>query len=275
MSAAEALRRHAYGRRNNPGAEDNVARALGTWRELGAPIVHVRHESMEPGGRFVRGRPGFDFKPEAQPLGGEEVITKQANSAFIGTDLEARLRDRGVETVALAGLTTDHCCSSTARMTANLGFETWALGDAMATFERRDPEGEQLDADLMHRTALARLSGEFAEVLDTEAALERLQGGSAAGLATLPAETGRGAVGEVAPRPPTTSGRRRLQRRRRRTRPRVAADRPRGPGSSRGYPARRAADPARARHPLPRTAPPGPPPRGPKNGRYFAGSAAA
>ena len=170
-----ALEDPVYGRRNNPGAEDNVARALGTWRELGAPIVHVRHESMEPGGRFVRGTPGFDFKPEAQPLGGEDVITKQANSAFIGTDLEARLRDRSVETVALAGLTTDHCCSSTARMAANLGFETWVLGDAMATFERRGPEGEQLDADLMHRTALASLSGEFAEVLRTEEAIERVR----------------------------------------------------------------------------------------------------
>ena len=86
-----------------------------------------------------RGTPGFDFKPEAQPLDGEPVITKDVNSAFIGTDLEARLREQGVEAVALVGLTTDHCVSTTARMAANLGFETWVLGDAMATHDRRGP----------------------------------------------------------------------------------------------------------------------------------------
>jgi nicotinamidase-related amidase len=102
------------------------------------------------------------------------VITKDVNSAFIGTDLEERLRSAGVSAVAVVGLTTDHCCSTTARMAANLGFETWVLGDAMATFARRAPDGEVIGAETMHRTALASLHKEFAEVLDTGAALERL-----------------------------------------------------------------------------------------------------
>jgi nicotinamidase-related amidase len=113
--------------------------------------------------------------PQAQPHEGEPVITKDVNSAFIGTDLEQRLRDGGIEAVALAGLTTDHCCSTTARMAANLGFETWVLGDAMATFDREGPDGEHLSADLIHRTALASLHGEFADVIDTRDALARLR----------------------------------------------------------------------------------------------------
>ena len=102
------------------------------------------------------------------------MITKDVNSAFIGTDLEERLRDAEVETVAIAGLTTDHCCSTTARMAANLGFQTWVLGDAMATFARRDPDGEPISADEMHRTVLASLQDEFAEVIPTVVALQRL-----------------------------------------------------------------------------------------------------
>jgi nicotinamidase-related amidase len=164
----------AWGERNNPGAEAKVAEAISGWRERGAPVIHVRHRSAEPEGTFVPGTPAFEFKPEAQPLDGEPVITKDVNSAFIGTDLEKRLRIDGVAAVALVGLTTDHCCSTTARMAANLGFDTWVLGDAMATFARRSPDGELIDAETMHRTALASLHDEFAEVLDTEAAIARL-----------------------------------------------------------------------------------------------------
>ncbi len=61
-------------------------------------------------------------------------------------------------------------------MAGNLGFETWFLEDATATFDRVGPSGEHLDADLMHRTALASLHGEFAEVLSSGAALDRLAG---------------------------------------------------------------------------------------------------
>lgn len=103
------------------------------------------------------------------------MLTKNHNSGFIGTDLEERLRAAGTETVAIAGMTTDHCVSTTARMAANLGFETWLLADATATHERTAPDGEHLAADLMHRAELAALNGEFADVLDTSAALERLK----------------------------------------------------------------------------------------------------
>ena len=164
----------AWGARNNPDAEARIADAIEGWRRSGAPVIHVRHASAEPDGEFVPGTPAFEFKPEAQPQDGEPVITKAVNSAFIGTDLEARLRADGVESVALVGLTTDHCCSTTARMAANLGFETWVLGDAMATFDRRAPDGELLPADLIHRAELASLHDEFAEVVDTETALARI-----------------------------------------------------------------------------------------------------
>ena len=164
----------AWGERNNPDAEVRIAQAIAGWRERDAPLIHVRHRSAEPEGTFIPGTDAFEFKPEAQPLDGEPVITKDVNSAFIGTDLEERLRSDGVTSVALVGLTTDHCCSTTARMAANLGFDTWVLGDAMATFARHTPDGELIGAQEMHRTALASLHDEFAEVLSTDEALRRL-----------------------------------------------------------------------------------------------------
>ena len=161
--------------RNNPEAEGRIAEALAGWRAAGLPVVHVRHSSPEPEGSFREGPPGFDFKAEAEPLPGERVITKNVNSGFIGTDLEEHLRADGIDTVVVAGLTTDHCVSTTVRMAANLGFETWVLGDAMATHDRTGPDGAHIPAAVMHETALASLHDEFAEVVDTGEALERVR----------------------------------------------------------------------------------------------------
>jgi len=151
--------------RNNPAAEARIADLLAAWREKDAPVVHVRHESP----RFRRGTEAFDFKPEAEPRDGEPVVEKTVNSGFIGTDLEQRLRAAGAETVVIAGLTTNHCCSTTARMAGNLGFETWFVSDATATHAR----GE-FDAETLHRVELAALDGEFAEVVDSAEAIRRL-----------------------------------------------------------------------------------------------------
>ena len=160
--------------RNNPDAETKIAELIAGWRSVGAPIVHVRHRSTD-GGRFHAGTPGFEFKAEAEPRPDEPVLEKTTNAAFIGTDLEERLRRDNAETVVVAGLTTDHCCSATARMASDLGFETLVVGDATATHDRVGPDGANYPAEVMHGTALASLSGEFAEIVSTDEALARLR----------------------------------------------------------------------------------------------------
>jgi nicotinamidase-related amidase len=107
--------------RNNPEAERKLGELLAAWREAEAPVVHVRHRSTEPDGLFKDA--GFEFKPEAAPADGEPVLEKTVNNAFVGTDLEQRLHAAGAQTVVVAGLTTDHCCSTTARMASDLGVD--------------------------------------------------------------------------------------------------------------------------------------------------------
>ncbi len=164
-----------WGQRNNPGAEARGADLLRAWRASGRPVVHVRHVNPRPGSLFNPDGPGVPPKPEARPEAGEPVITKDVNSAFIGTDLEARLRSAGITTLVLFGLTTDHCVSTTARMAGNLGFDTYVVADATATFERTAPGGRHYTADEMHDTALTSLSGEFATVVDTADVLAALR----------------------------------------------------------------------------------------------------
>jgi nicotinamidase-related amidase len=158
--------------RNNAEAESRLEELLAAWRKAEAPVIHVRHRSTEPDGLFKDG--GFEFKPEAAPGDGEPVLEKTVNNAFVGTDLEQRLHAAGAQTVVVAGLTTDHCCSTTARMASDLGFEVWFIGDATATHARKLPGGRHFDAETIHESALASLSDEFAEIVDTAEAVRRL-----------------------------------------------------------------------------------------------------
>ena len=159
--------------RNNPALEANIARLQRAWRESGRPIIHVQHLSKEPESPLRPGQPGCEIKDEVRPLAGEPVVQKSVNSAFIGTSLEADLRRRGYPTLVLAGLQTNLCVSTTARMAGNLGFTTYVVSDATATFDNVGPDGKRYGSELLHDVALADLHGEFATIVDTTTVFAR------------------------------------------------------------------------------------------------------
>ena len=115
--------------------------------------------------------PGNAPKPEAEPRHGETIHRKTVNAAFIGTALEADLREIGIGALVIVGLTTNHCVSTTARMAGNLGFDTYVVSDATAAFDRAGLDGRVRPAAEVHASALSDLDGEFAAVIDTAAAL--------------------------------------------------------------------------------------------------------
>lgn len=163
------------GDRNNREAEQNARQVLDVWRELRLPIFHIKHNSTNPKSRLAPGQPGNAIKEIVKPAGDEPVIAKKVNSAFIGTDLQTRLEAKGITKVILAGLTTDHCVSTSARMAANLGFEVTLLSDATATFDRVSPTGEKISAQTVHDINLTSLNDEFATVITTQQLLTKVK----------------------------------------------------------------------------------------------------
>lgn len=160
-----------WGKRNNPDAEQNMARLLERWRAGKRPVIHVKHDSTSPESPLRPGQPGNEIMAEVAPLPGEPCFAKTVNSAFIGTALEEHLRGSNIDTLVAAGFTTDHCVSTTVRMAANLGFDVMLAADATATFDRGGIDGRHYTAEEIHGIHLASLAGEFCEVVSTDALL--------------------------------------------------------------------------------------------------------
>ena len=160
--------------RNNPSMEANALRLLDAWRRAGLPLIHVRHDSVMEGSVLAPGHPGNAHRPGFVPLEGEALVTKSVNAAFIGTDLDLRLRRQGIDTVVLFGISTDMCVSTTARVAANLGYRTIVVGDACACFDLKDADGSVIPADAIQRAHLATLRAEFAQVVDSDALIAAL-----------------------------------------------------------------------------------------------------
>ncbi|KAL2836783.1 Isochorismatase-like protein [Aspergillus pseudoustus] len=208
--------------RSNPKLEPNLSALLGAFRTAKSnsesnkltrgeiQIVHVYHSSTTPGSPL---HPSADDGRGIQPLdivkpaadGSEPVLWKTVNSAFIGTELESYLRGNGIRQLVVAGITTDHCVSTSVRMAANLGVVDRYLdgegvkrggpvvladgaqeeevvnvdkgrivlvGDATATWAKGG-----FDAETVHAVTLASLDGEFADVVSTEEVIKSLQSG--------------------------------------------------------------------------------------------------
>jgi len=155
------------GERNNPDAEENASTLLHLWRAHRLPIFHIKHCSSNSRSLLHETNPGNEFKDMVKPCSNEAVIKKNVNSAFIGTDLKMRLQQLLITKLVIVGLTTDHCISTTARMAANLGFDTFIVSDATATFNKKGLDGKNYRAKLIHATALASLSNEFATIVST------------------------------------------------------------------------------------------------------------
>ena len=155
-----------WGPRNNPECEENIGRLLAHWRTSQGPVVFIRHDSTEEQSPLRPGQPGNEFK---DVITGEPdvLISKHTNSCFYGDpDLHEWLQARNIRQLFICGITTNHCCETTARMGGNLGYDVRFVLDATHTFNRGD-----LDADQLAHATATNLDGEFATVITTHEAI--------------------------------------------------------------------------------------------------------
>ncbi|MFE7934504.1 cysteine hydrolase family protein [Streptomyces sp. NPDC057456] len=164
-----------WGARNNPGADDNIAALIDVWQGTGRPVVFVRHDSVKPGSPLRLGYEGNAFKEYVEErrgkgAGAELFLTKTVNSAFLGTpDLGGWLTAEGVSQIVVAGIQTNMCAETTARMGGNLGYDVLFAYDATYTFDLEGPFGWRRSAEeIAQASAVSLHGGGFARVVTTE-----------------------------------------------------------------------------------------------------------
>jgi nicotinamidase-related amidase len=152
-----------------------AAQLAHAFRQRGLPVVLVNVTGMAPG-RTEAGRPKFAFPdgwtelvPELEKHPDDFLVTKQRVGAFLGTSLDASLRERGVTQVVLAGVATSAGVEATARSAYDLGYNVAFVVDAMT----------DLSAD-MHRHSVEKVFPKLGETDTTDNMLKMIKEAPAA-----------------------------------------------------------------------------------------------
>jgi nicotinamidase-related amidase len=136
-------------------AERNIAALVAAWRAEGLPLAHV---GRQPAAHLA-------------PLDGEIVVAGDATSAFVGSDLEARLDEVGATTLVLCGALATHALEASARHAGDLGYQVFVVADACRAADAVDLRGRVWPAEDVRALSLARLQGATATVVDVATAL--------------------------------------------------------------------------------------------------------
>jgi nicotinamidase-related amidase len=112
-----------------------------TTEELTPPFKNQLVRRWGPDGSIHKGSKDWELIPTIKKFVEDSpVVAKNTYDAFINTDLDDILRERGVGRVVVCGVMTDCCCDTTARSAFNRGYETWLISDACGSANKRQHE---------------------------------------------------------------------------------------------------------------------------------------
>ncbi|GIP55842.1 cysteine hydrolase family protein [Paenibacillus vini] len=155
-------------------AAANAAKVLDWFRQNNKDqIFHVQHIASSPElGFFLPNTEGAELHKTVLPLEHESIIVKNFPNSFLKTDLESKLKEKGITKVVVVGMMTHMCIDATVRAAVDLGFETTLIEDACAT---RDLSYQDriIPAEQVHYAFVSALHGMYANVISTEEFLQQ------------------------------------------------------------------------------------------------------
>jgi nicotinamidase-related amidase len=149
------------------GLIDNLKRLIGGVRAAGLTVAYAPHGLHEHSFDdfkhvpvrmryamehhvFWEGERGSDFYEPFRPQEGDIVSSRHRTfNGFIGTDLDAQLKARGIDRLVFAGLTSHTCVEGTARHATEAGYHVTFLTDAVAEFT---PEAHKAAVEISYPT---------------------------------------------------------------------------------------------------------------------------
>ncbi|MCZ8535180.1 cysteine hydrolase family protein [Psychrobacillus psychrodurans] len=149
-------------------AAANAAKVLEWFRKNNKEnIFHIQHIAADPAlGFFISDTVGAEIHETVQPLENESIIIKHFPNSFLKTELESKLKEKGITKVVVVGMMTHMCIDATVRAAVDLGFETTLIEDACATRDL-SYEGKIVPAEQVHYSFVGALNGMYCAVEST------------------------------------------------------------------------------------------------------------
>lgn len=156
-------------------AAQNAAKILAKFRELGAPIFHIRHVAKHEGATFfLPDTSGAQIHALVAPAPNEPVVVKHAPDSFLNTELGYELERLEIQNLVIYGSMSHMCVDTTVRSAAAKGFGVTLAHDACATKDLKFND-EILSSHLVHGAFMAAMDGVFARVKSTDEILSELK----------------------------------------------------------------------------------------------------
>ncbi|AJC15492.2 cysteine hydrolase family protein [Pandoraea sputorum] len=145
----------------------NTKKLIDMADRAGIEVYQIQHVAPAGSAVFALGGKTVEFAPGAEPRARDTVLQKTTVSVFASTDLDKRLKAKGIDTVVIAGLMTHACVAGAARDAAPLGYRVVVASDASATRDIQRVDGSRVTSAALHRAALAEIEDTFGDVLTT------------------------------------------------------------------------------------------------------------
>ncbi|MCM0624501.1 cysteine hydrolase [Lysinibacillus sp. OL1_EC] len=155
-------------------AATNAAKVLNWFRQNNKDnIFHVQHIASNPElGFFLPNTEGAELHETVRPLEHEQIIVKNFPNSFLKTELESKLKEKGVNKVVVIGMMTHMCIDATVRAAVDLGYETTLIEDACATRDM-SYQDKTVPAEQVHNAFVSALGSMYCTVSTTENFLQQ------------------------------------------------------------------------------------------------------
>lgn len=154
----------------------NIGRAMDHAASHSIPVIVVQHVLPPTAAVFPRGTQAIELDPDVASRPRQLSIEKTLPSAFAEFDLDAWLRARGVDTLTVAGYTSNNCGESTLRDAVHRGFQVEFLSDASGTFAHANRAGHITAQALQHAVCVS-IQSRYGAVATTDEWLDAVANG--------------------------------------------------------------------------------------------------
>ncbi len=154
---------------------ETILRVMDFATESAVPTIVVRHHQPNPDSPiFRKNSPMWQLHDEVQSRKHDLLIDKNLPGSFTGTLLGEFLKQRGIDTVTIAGYMTQICCDTTARQALHRGYKVEFLRDATGTLDIDNSAGS-VKAQQMHETILVAQQMFISEVIGADQWTQRVE----------------------------------------------------------------------------------------------------